>query len=115
MVEDWETFLLDVKYQIRLAMSASFQVWSVCLYGLSGGGVLVLNHNRSGSSSRQDGNSIGQSGSVTNKLRDPRKDDLQQRYGYRPDPTQQAGKLQPILTDQKYLVTNKSAPVEHTH
>ena len=30
------------------------------MYGLSGGGVLVLNHNRPERSSRQDGNSIGQ-------------------------------------------------------
>ena len=38
----------------------SFQVWSVCVYTLLGGGVKVLNHDRSGSSSRQDGNSTGQ-------------------------------------------------------
>ena len=36
-----------------------FQVQSVCEYGLSGGDVEVLNHDRP-STSRQDGHSIGQ-------------------------------------------------------
>ena len=42
---------------------------------------------------------------------------------YFTNPPRQAGKLQPILTDsetllltlQKYLVTHRSAPVEHPH
>ena len=40
----------------------SFQVQSVCVYGLSGGGAQVLNHNRPGCSSRQDGYSVLQDG-----------------------------------------------------
>ena len=39
-----------------------FQVQLVCVYGLSGSDVLVLNHNRPGSSPRQDNYSIGQGG-----------------------------------------------------
>ena len=38
----------------------SFQVWSVCMYSLLGGGGLVVSHDRLGSSSRQDGNSVEQ-------------------------------------------------------
>ena len=49
MVQDWETSHLDGK--------CPSQVGNVYM---TGGGVLVLNHNRPGSSSRQDGNSIGQ-------------------------------------------------------
>ena len=40
--------------------SVCFQVWSVSVAGLSGGRVLVLKQDRKGSSSRQDGNSVGQ-------------------------------------------------------
>ena len=40
----------------------SFQVWSVGVYGLSGGGVLLLNHDRMASFSRQEGNTTEQDG-----------------------------------------------------
>ena len=43
----------------RFGKKASFQVWSVCVYGLSGGVVLVLNHNRPRIFSREEGLSIG--------------------------------------------------------
>ena len=63
MVEDWETFRLDGKCPSQVInvydRPVSFQVWSVHVSGLSGGGVLVLNNDRQASSSRQDGNSIG--------------------------------------------------------
>ena len=42
--------------------SVCFQVWSVRVDGLSGGGVLVLNQDMTTSSSRQDGNIIVQNG-----------------------------------------------------
>ena len=85
----------------------SFQLWSVCVDVLSGGGVLVLNHDRLGSSSRQDGYSIGQDrkcdrqaieihNRMVSRWAEP-------RTGYRVGVGQQkikhARKLQLILTD----------------
>ena len=48
--------------QVKNGETSYLEVWSVCVYRLSGGGVLVLNHDRLGSSSRQDNNIIGQVG-----------------------------------------------------
>ena len=45
-----------------------FQVWSVCVYGLYGGEVLVLNQNRTAIFSRQDGYSIGQDGTCNQQV-----------------------------------------------
>ena len=44
-----------------------FQVWLVSVAGLSGGGVLVLKQDKMENFSRQDGNSIAQDKSVTDK------------------------------------------------
>ena len=64
MVEDWETSRLDGKCPSQVGnvcdMPVSFQLRSVYLTGLSGGGVLALYQDRTTSSSRQDGKSIGQ-------------------------------------------------------
>ena len=43
-------------------VTVCFQVWPVCVDGLSGGGVLVLDQDRMASFSRQDDNSVGQEG-----------------------------------------------------
>ena len=58
MVEDWETPSQVGK--LFYDRPVCFQLWSVSIDGLSGGGVLVNNHNRTASFSRQDGYSIGQ-------------------------------------------------------
>ena len=66
MVEGWETSCLDRNCQSQVGYvydrPVSFQVQSVCVDGLSGGGVPVLNQDRMASFSRQGGNSIGQDG-----------------------------------------------------
>ena len=45
----------------------SFQVWSICVQGLSVGGIQVLNHERLGSASRQDYYSVGLRGCPTSR------------------------------------------------
>ena len=64
MVEDWETSHPDRKCPSQVSYvydrTVSFKARPVSVYGLSGGGVLVLNQDRMASFSRQDGNSIGQ-------------------------------------------------------
>ena len=66
MVEDWETSHLDGKCLSQVSYvydrPVCFQVWLVSVVSLSGGGVLVLNQDRTASFSRQDGNSVGQDG-----------------------------------------------------
>ena len=68
MVEDLATSCLDGKCPSQVGnvyhRPVSFYIWSVCAYSLSGGGVLLINRDRPGSFSRQDGYSIG---SVTDK------------------------------------------------
>ena len=63
MAEDWETSRLDMKCASQVGYVydklVSFQVWSVSVAGLSGGGVLILKQDLMGSFSRQDGNSVG--------------------------------------------------------
>ena len=78
MVEDLTTFHLDVKFSSQVGSiydrPVSFQVQSVCVYSLSGGGVQILNHDRHGISSIQDGNGTEQenkAGSVTTSYGDP--------------------------------------------
>ena len=65
-VEDYETLHLDGKCPSQVGnvynRPVSFQVRSACMYILSGGGVLVLSHDRPGTSFRQDGNHKGQDG-----------------------------------------------------
>ena len=65
-IEDWKTSCLDRKCPSQVGnvydRPVSFQVQSVCMYGLLGDGILVVNYDRLGSSSRQDSNSIGQDG-----------------------------------------------------
>ena len=65
-VEDLETFCLNRKYPSQVVnvydKADSFQVQSVGVCNQSGGGVLVLNHDRPESSSRQNSNSIRQDG-----------------------------------------------------
>ena len=62
MVEDLETSPLDGKCPSQddyvYNRPVCFQVLSASLYGLSGGGVLVANQDRTTTSSRQDSNSI---------------------------------------------------------
>ena len=64
MVEDLESSRLDRKGPSQNSnaydRSVSFQVQSVGMYGLSGVCVQVLNHDRPGSASRQEGYSIEQ-------------------------------------------------------
>ena len=59
MVEDWETFGLDEKCPSQVGnvynRLVPFQVWLICVDGLLGVDVLVLNHDRPGGSSRQGG------------------------------------------------------------
>ena len=66
MVKDWESSRLDEKCPGQVGYVydrlVCFQVQLVCVAGLSGGRVLVLWQDRRASSSRQDGNSIGQDG-----------------------------------------------------
>ena len=66
MAEDWETSCLDGKCASQVDyvydIPVCLQVRSVSVAGLSGGGILVLNQDRTGSFSRQDGNSVGQDG-----------------------------------------------------
>ena len=66
MVEDWETSRLDGKCPSQVGYvydrPVCFHVQSVCVDGLSGGGVLELNQDRMAHSFRQDGNSTGQDG-----------------------------------------------------
>ena len=60
MVKDWETSHLDSQVGYVYNRPVCFQVQFVSVDSLLGGGVLLLNHNRMASSSRQDANSIGQ-------------------------------------------------------
>ena len=58
-VEDWEISHLDEKcppsqFGYVYGRPVCFQVWSVCVYSLSGGGVLVVKHERMASFSRLD-------------------------------------------------------------
>ena len=66
MVEDLETSHLGTNCPSQVGnvynRPVSFQILSVCVDSLLGGGVLVLNHYRTASCSRQDGNSTGQDG-----------------------------------------------------
>ena len=40
----------------------SFQVWSVCVYGLLWSDIWILDHDKPADASRKDGNSIGKGG-----------------------------------------------------
>ena len=66
MVEDWETSCLDRKCPSQVSYIynslISYQVWSVCVESLLGGGVQVINRDRPGNFSSQDGYSVGQNG-----------------------------------------------------
>ena len=66
MYEDWETSWLDRTNQSQVSYvydrQVSFQVGSFSADGLSEGGVLVFNDDRTTSYSRQDSNSMGQDG-----------------------------------------------------
>ena len=61
-VGDWETSCFDRKWPSQVNYDyerpVCFHVWLVCVDGLSAGGVLILNHDNTASSSRQDGTSI---------------------------------------------------------
>ena len=59
MLEDWETSRLD-----GYDRPVSFQLQLVSVDGLSGSGVLLLNHDRTATFSRQDGKNVGQDGKV---------------------------------------------------
>ena len=65
-VEDLENSRLDGKCASQVSYvyirSVCFQVQSISVAGLSGGGVLVFNQDRRRGFSRQDGNSVGQDG-----------------------------------------------------
>ena len=141
MVEDWETshlyWMCPSQVGYVYDRPVYFQVQSVCVHRLSDGGVLVLNQDTTASFSRQDNNSIGQDGKCIPTInRDPRQDGfqvggdtvwIQSRGGlvkYQTclkfcRSTTITGKLQTTITDsllptfKKYLVTDKSAPVEH--
>ena len=62
MSEDWEIFHLDGKCPCQVGYvydrPVCFQVWSVRVAGLFGGGILVLKQDRTGGFSRQEGYSV---------------------------------------------------------
>ena len=72
MVKDWETSHLDGKCPSQVGIvygrSVCFQVWSVSVVCLSGGGVVVQNQDRMARFSRQDGYSTVEDGNCNRQF-----------------------------------------------
>ena len=88
---------------ICLQQASLLQEYTSCMYGLSGGGVLVLNQERTASFARQDSNNIEQDGICNQQAVDIHyrmvSRWVEPRSGYRVMEGREISNIQPILTD----------------